>query len=200
MSAEALAQAGGDGILMGIFDRIQDTVKDRLRNPAFIELVKEQSLKDLLLKREFHIPESYLQREVIGKALDDEILELSIALYDGYGQIRGKIKKRLLPFPVSFSARFVIQAMEFSTPRKAVYLKLEQVEPIDIDWLTKKVVERIPFLSCFGDLIACDLTRVPRLAELFAHRVKGRSVWDFITLRELSLKDGQIVGRVGVVI
>jgi hypothetical protein len=185
---------------MGIFEKIQDRVKDRLRDPAFAELVKEQSLKDLLLKREFHIPESYLQREIVGKALDDEVLELSIAIYQGYGEIRGKIKKRLIPFPISFSARFVIQGMEFSSARKAVYLKLEQVDPIDIDWLTKKVVERIPFLSCFGDLIACDLTRVPRLAELFAYRVKGLSLWDFITLKELNLKDGQIVGKVGVVI
>lgn len=187
-------------ILMGIFDKIQDRVRERLRDPAFTELVKEQSLKDLLLKREFHIPESYLQRELVGRALDDEVLELSLALYDGYGEIRGKIKKRLIPFPISFSARFVIQGMEFGSARKAVYLRLEQVEPIDIDWLTKKVVERIPFLSCFGDLIACDLTRVPRLTELFAYRVKGMSFWDFITLKELSLKDGQIVGRVGVVI
>lgn len=184
---------------MSIFDRI-GTVKDRLKNPALAELVKEQSLKDLMLKREFHIPESYLQREFVGKALDDELLELSLAIYNGYGEIRGKIKKRLIPFPISFSARFVIQGVEFSAARKAVYLKLEQVEPIDIDWLTKKVVERIPFLNCFGDLIACDLTRVPRLAELFAYRVKGLSVWDFITLKELSLKDGQIVGKVGVVI
>ncbi|HBG05347.1 MAG: hypothetical protein A2075_25170 [Geobacteraceae bacterium GWC2_58_44] len=181
---------------MGIFDR----VRDRLKDPALAELVKEQSLKDLLTRREFHLPESYLQREFVSSALDDEILELSLAIFDGYGEIRGKIKKRLLPFPITFSARFAIQGMEFSSARKIVFLKLEQVAPIDIDWLTKKMVQRIPFLSCFGDLIACDLTRVPRLAELFAYRVKGISLWDFITLKELSLKDGEIVGRVGVVI
>jgi len=44
------------------------------------------------------------------------------------------------------------------------------------------------------------MTRVPKLAELFAYRVKGISAWDFITLKELSLKDGEIVGRVGVVL
>jgi len=181
---------------MGIFDRIND----RLRNPALAELVKEQSLKDLLLRREFRIPESYLQREFVNRALDDELPELSIALHDGYGEIAGRMKKRLIPFPIPFSARFAIQGMEFSSARKIVFLKLDQVAPIDIDWLTRKMVQRIPFLSCFGDLISCDLTRVPRLAELFAHRVKGISIWDFITLKELSLKDGEIVGRVGVVL
>lgn len=185
---------------MSIFEKLQQRVTQRLRDPALAELVKEQSLKDLLLKREFHIPESYLQREFVAKALDDEILELSLALYDGYGEIVGKIKKRLLPFPIPFSARFSIQGMELSQARKVVFLRLDQVSPIDIDWLTRKVVERIPFLSCFGDLIACDLTRVPRLAELFAYRVKGVTLWDFVTLKELNLKRGAIVGRVGVVL
>lgn len=185
---------------MKIFDKIQDRIKETISNQAFQELVKEQSLKDLLLRREFHIPESYLQREFVSRALDDEILELTLAIYDGYAEITGKIKKRLIPFPLSFSGRFVIHGMEFSQARKAVYLKLEQVTPVDIDWLTKKVVERIPFFSCFGDLILCDLTKVPRLAELFAYRVKGVSLWDFITLKELYLKPGEIAGKVGVVL
>ena len=49
-------------------------------------------------------------------------------------------------------------------------------------------------------LISRDLTRVPRLAELFAYRVKGINPWDFIALKELSLNEGEIVGRVGVVL
>jgi hypothetical protein len=185
---------------MGIFHRFSETVSQRLKNPALAELVKEQSLKDLLIRREFRLSEPYLQREFVSKALDDELLELSLSLFDGYGQISGKVKKRLIPFPISFSARFTIQAMEFSSARKVVFLKLDQVAPIDLDWLTKKVVQRIPYIEYVGDMIACDLAQVPRLAELFAHRVKGISPWDFITLKELSLKDGEIVGRVGVVL
>jgi hypothetical protein len=185
---------------MGIFEKLQDRIQERLKNPALVELVKEQSLKDLLVKREFRISQSYLQREFVDRALDDEIQEFQIALFAGYGEMTGRIKKRLLPFAIPFSATFTIQGMEFSSARKCVFLKLEQVGPIDLDWLTRKVVERIPFLSCTGDLICCDLTRVPRLAELFAYRVKGIDLWDFITLKELSLKDGEIVGRVGVVI
>jgi hypothetical protein len=180
---------------MGIFDKFTE----RLKNPALVELVKEQSLKDLLIRREFRLSQGYLQREFLVRAQDDEMLELTLSLQDGYGEIAGKIKKRFLP-AISFSAVFTIEGMEFSSARKCVFLKLDKVGPVDLDWLTKKVVERIPFLSCRGDLIACDLTRVPRLAELFAYRVKGINVWDFIALKELSLKEGEIVGRVGVVL
>ena len=185
---------------MGIFERVKDRVKERLNDPALAELVKEQSLKDLLVRREFRLSQGYLQREFVNRAIDEEMQELSIALFDGYGEMSGKVKKRLLPFAIPFSATFTVQGMEFSSARKCVLLKLEKVGPIDLDWLTKKVVERIPFLSCMGDLITCDLTRVPRLAELFAYRIKGISIWDFITLKELSLKDGEVVGRVGVVL
>lgn len=181
---------------MGILDRI----KSRLKDPALIELVKEQSLKDLLVRREFRISQAYLQREFLSRALDDELLELSIAMFDGYGELTGKVKKRLIPFPIAFSATFTVQGMEFSSARKCVFLKLEKVAPIDLNWLTRKVVERIPFLSCTGDLISCDLTQVPRLAELFAYRVKGINVWDFVTLKKLTLQEGEIAGRVGVVL
>jgi len=187
-------------IEMGIFERVKNRINDKLNDPAFMELVQEQSLKDLLVRREFRIPQAYLQREFLNKAVDDEIQEFTISLFDGYGEISGKMKKRLLPFAIPFSATFTIQGMEFSTARKCVLLKLDQVSPIDLDWLNRKVVERIPFLSCMGDLIVCDLTRVPRLAELFAHRVKGISIWDHIVLKELWLKQGEIVGKVGVLL
>ncbi|BCG48766.1 hypothetical protein GEOBRER4_n3661 [Citrifermentans bremense] len=184
---------------MGIFDKIKERINDRLNDPAFMELVQEQSLKDLLVRREFRITQAYLQREFLNKLIDDEIQEFSIALFDGYGEIAGKMKKRLLP-SIAFSATFSIQGMEFSSARKCAFLKLDHVAPVDFDWLTRKVVERIPFLSATGDLIICDLARVPRLAELFAQRVKGISIWDYITLKELWLRKGEIVGRVGVVL
>jgi hypothetical protein len=185
---------------MGIFDKLQDRVRERLNNPILQELAKEQSLRDLLLKREFRLPEGYIQREFVSRAMDDEILELSLAIYDDYAEITGKVKKRLIPFPISFSGRFTIQGLEFSPARKVVFLKLDQVAPIDIDWITKKVIQRIPFLETTGDLIVCDLMRIPKLAEIFSRRIKGLSVWDFITLKELTLKQGEIVGRVGVVL
>ena len=184
---------------MGIFEKFTDRINERIHNPALVELVKEQSLKDLLTKRAFHISQGYIQREFLNRALDDEIVEFSIALFDGYGEIAGKMKKRLLP-AIPFSATFTVHGMEFSSARKCVLLKLEKVGPIDLDWLTRKVVQHIPSLSCTGDLVTCDLTRVPRLAELFAQRVKGLNIWNLITLKELSLKDGEIVGKVGVVL
>jgi hypothetical protein len=176
------------------------SILDRIKNPTLAALVKEQNLKDLLVKREFRITEGYMQREVLNRAVDEELLELTLSVLDGFGQLTGKVKKRFVPFAISFSATFTMQGVEFTGTRKAVLIRLEKVGPIDIDWLTRKIIQRVPFLSCMGELIVCDLTKVPKLAELFAYRVKGINPWDFITLKELSLKDGEIVGRVGVVI
>jgi hypothetical protein len=178
---------------------ILDRLKDRIKNPALAEIVKEQNLKDLLIRREFRIPEGYLQREFLDLALDEEIQEIVIILSDGFGSIKGRVKKRFLP-AIPFSITFSVHGIEFSSARKQVLLKLEQVAPIDIGWVTKKFVDKIDFLSCSGDLVACDLTKVPRLARLFAYRVKGINPWDFVTLKELTVAEGEIVGRVGVVI
>lgn len=181
---------------MGIFDRL----REKLSNPALSELVKEQNLKELLVKREFRISQAYLQREFLTKVQDDEVHDLSIALLDGYGTVTGKVKKRLIPFAINFSATFTIQGMEFTATRKCVFLRLEQVTPIDLEWVTRRIVERIAYLSCTGNLITCDLNRVPKLAEMFAYRVKGMNPWDFIAMKEVRLQEGEIVGRVGVVI
>lgn len=175
-------------------------ILDRLKNPSLAELIKDQSLKDLLVKREFRITQAYIQREFMCLAIDEELIEIAIGLFDGYGEITGKVKKRLVPFAIPFSATFTLQGLEFTGARKTVFLKIEKVGPIDIEWLTRKMVERVPFLSCVGDMIICDLTKVPRLAELFAYRVKGLNPWDLVTFKELTLKEGELVGRVGVVL
>lgn len=185
---------------MGIIDKIKGRIQDRLNDPAFMGLVQEQSLKDLLVRREFRIPEDYLQREFLDKALDDELVEFRLSIGNGFCEVSGRFKKRLVPFAIPFSASFTIQGIEFSSARKCVFLKLGPVSPLDLDWLTKTVVERIPSLSMMGEVLVCDLNRVPRLAELFAHRVKGISIWDYITLKELWMKRGEIGGRVGVVL
>ncbi|QXE90487.1 hypothetical protein KP001_19095 [Geomonas subterranea] len=185
---------------MGIIDKIKGRIQDRLNDPAFMGLVQEQSLKDLLLRREFRITQEYLQREFLDKTLDDELVEFKLVIGNGYCEVSGRLKKRLVPFALPFSASFAIEGIEFSAARKCVFLKLGPVSPLDLDWLTGKVVQRIPALSMMGEMLVCDLNKVPRLAELFAHRVKGISIWDYITLKELWLKQGEIGGRVGVVL
>jgi hypothetical protein len=173
---------------------------ERFKNASFTELVKDQNLKDLLIRREFRITQDYLQREFLDRAIDEELQDLTLTLRDGYGTISGKVKKRLVPFALPFSARFAVHGMEFTSARKNFYLRLEEVGPVDLEWLTRKMVDSIPFLSCMGDLITCDLTKVPRLAELFAYQVRGIKVWDFVTLKEMDIRYGEIVGRVGVVL
>ena len=116
----------------------------------------------------------------------------------GYGEIAGEVKKRLLPFAIPFTARFTVQKVAFTTWEKQVYLQVEQIKPLDLEWVTARLVGKIPFLSCREGVITCDLARVPRLAEFFSYRLKGMLLADMLTVKELSLREGELVGRLGV--
>lgn len=176
------------------------SIFDMFRNPAFRDLLKDQRLKELLARREFRISEEYIHREFISQAGDDEVRGLALRFRDGFGELSGEVKKRLLPFAVPFAARFTIHGVEFNAMGKRVYLRVEEVKPVDFDWVTRRVVEQVPFLDYRDGLLVCDLERVPRLDALLAHRVGPARVADFFTLRELSLRNGEIVGRLGVVL
>lgn len=175
---------------MGIFDK--------LRNIPFMDMIKDQRLKELLLKREFRLSEEYLQREFLRKAEDDEVSNLSLKLGDGYGTLSGKVKKRLLPFTVPFSARFAVHAVDFSRSGKVVLFKVEEIKPIDSDWLTQKLVRNVPFLAYADRILVCDLERIPRLAEFFSYQVKGVRPLDHVVLKELTFTEGEVVGRLGL--
>ncbi|KAF0221399.1 MAG: hypothetical protein FD174_537 [Geobacteraceae bacterium] len=183
---------------MGIFDKLKNL--DRLKNPALIELIKDQRLKEVVTRREFRVTEEYFHREFIAKALDEEMQELSLRFFDGYGEITGKVKKRPIPFTIPFSVRFAVEAVDFTPKGKVLHLKVEEVKPLDLDWVTGKVVERIPFLSYREGVITCDLTKVPRLADLFAYQIKGVRLCDFLTVKELLLKEGEVIGRLGFIL
>lgn len=172
---------------------------NKLKHPALAGLIQDQHLKELLIHREFRLSEEYLHREFISQAADDEIHSPELRFFDGFGEIRCQVKKRLLP-AISFSARFTVQGVEFSSMGKRVHLRVEQVKPFDFDWVTRRFVEKVPFLSFSDGLLTCDLTRVPRLANLFSYQIKGFRVADLITLKELTLQDGEIVGRLGMVL
>ncbi|MBT0652162.1 hypothetical protein [Geomobilimonas luticola] len=179
---------------MGIFDRLNNTLK----NPAFKELLKDQRLKEVVTRREFRVTEEYFQREFLDLAMDEELRGLSLRFFDGYGEIAGEVKKRLLPFAIPFTARFTVQKVAFTTWEKQVYLQVEQIKPLDLEWVTARLVGKIPFLSCRDGVIACDLARVPRLAEFFSYSLKGMRLADMLTVKELSLREGELVGRLGV--
>ena len=177
---------------MGIFDTF--------RNPAFQELFRDQRLRELLVRREFRISEEYVHREFISRAGDDEVRNLSLRFRDGFGELSGEVKKRLLPFAVPFAARFAIHGVEFGALGKRVYLRLEEVRPLDLDWVTRRVVDKVPFLDFRDGLVVCDLTRVPRLDAILSWRLGRGRLTDFLTLRELAFREGEIVGRLGVVL
>ena len=174
------------------------SIFDLLKNPALLELIKDQRLKEIVTRREVRVSEDYFHREFVSRALDEEIQELSMRFLDGYGEISGKVKKKLLPFSVPFSARFELQRVDFTPKEKIIYLKIEEVKPLDVEWVTRKIVEKIPFLAYGDGVIACNLTQVPKLADFFGYHVKGIKVCDFLTIKELLFKEGELVGRLGI--
>jgi hypothetical protein len=175
------------------------SIFDKLRTPTVAGLLKEQHLMELVTRREFRCTEEYVRREVTPRLADDEIHCLDIAFRDGYGELTCQVKKRLLP-AIPFSARFMVERVACTPWEKRVYLRLEEVKPLDFDWLTRRMVERLPFLSYADGAVVCDLMRIPRLAELFDYRVRGVRVSDFLTIKDLAVRPGLIVGRLGVVL
>jgi hypothetical protein len=175
-------------------------ILELLQNPALKEFMKDQRLRELITRREFRISEEYLYREFVSGAGDEELQELSLTLHDGYGEISGTVKKRLIPMAIPFTARFSVRSVVFSALEKKVHLAMDEVKPLDLDWVTRRVVERVPFLSWEGGRVICDLEKVPRLGELLSRRIGSLRASDFVTLKELSFRPGEIVGRVGVVL
>ena len=171
---------------------------ERLRHPALVELVRDQDLQRLLRRKEFRVTDTYLQREVLDRTVDEELREVAIRFREGYGELQGKVKKRLVPVNLPFSVRFRLDGVEFNPMGKRIHLRIDEVKPLDLDWVTKRLVEKVPFLSCAGDRITCDLAKVPRLAGMLATELKGVRVVDFVTIRELALVEGALVGRLGV--
>ncbi len=176
------------------------SIFDKLKNPALLELLKDQRLREVVIRREFRVSEEYIHREFISRAGDDEVRNLSLRFHDGFGELSGEVKKRLLPVAIPFSARFAITGVEFNSLGKRVHLRVEEVKPMDVDWVTKRVVERVPFLAFRDGLMSCDLEQVPRLDAILASRVGGVRVADFLTLKELVIRPGEMVGRLGVIL
>lgn len=127
--------------------------------------------------------QDYFHRELIARAMDEEIHELSMKFYDGYGEISGKVKKKLIPFSIPFSARFGVERIFFTPKEKMIFLKIEEVKPVDVDFVTRKVVGKIPFLSYSEGTISCDLTRCPNCRNFLLITSMGSRSVTFSPLR-----------------
>ncbi len=177
------------------------TVFETLKNSPFVELVRDPRLRDLVTKREFRLSQEELQGEMAAQMAGEESLqELAITVGEGFLELSGRARKRPLPFAIPFSARFSLHSLEFSPRSKAVHLRLEEVRPFEIDALSKKLVEKVPFLSFADGLVTLHLARVPRLAGLLDYHVRGFRPFDHIVLKELVLSPGEVVGREGVLL
>ena len=164
---------------MGIFDR--------LKNSAVVELIRDPRIRDLVIRREFRMSQEELRKELANRA-DTELRELDVTIEEGFLEVSGRIKKKLLPFPIRFSAQFSIHSFEFSPRSKTVCLKVEQLKPVNFDWLTKRVVEKVPFLSFADGLVTVHLGKIPRLAGLLAYHIRGFRPLDHIVLKDLSFR------------
>ena len=177
------------------------SIFDKLKGSHLLELARDPRLQELITKREFRLTQEELQREFAGQVAGEEALqELALVVGDGFLELSGRVKKRPLPFAIPFSARFSLHSLEFSPRSKVVNLRLDEVKPFEVDALTKKLVEKVPFLSFADGLVSVHLTRVPRLAGLLASNVKGFHPFDHIVLKDLEFRPGEVFGRVGVLL
>jgi hypothetical protein len=173
---------------------------DRLTNPLLKQFMQDQNLRELVTKREFRISEEFFRRELVGSGGDEDIREIDVRFYDGYGEITGKVRKKPLPFDIPFSARLSVYRVEFTPEGKSLLLKADEVKPISLDWVTAKIIRKVPFLSWQDGIIRCDLARVPKLAPVFGAEVKGIRPLDFVTIRDVTFQQGALVGRIKLVI
>ena len=96
------------------------SILNMLKNPALLDLIKDQRLKEIVTRREVRFSEDYFHRELANKAMDEDIQELSMKFFDGYGEISGKVKKKLIPFSIPFSVRFTVERV-FFTPKDKMF-------------------------------------------------------------------------------
>ena len=173
------------------------SILHKLKNPTLTAFLQDQHLPSLFRHREFHLTEAFLRRELLTQAADEEIPQLDLTLHDGYAAVSGIVKKRLMP-QIHFSFRLRLVGIEFNAMAKRLHLAVDEVNPLDLEWVTRRLVERVPFLSYAASRITVDLERVPRLAVPLACRIKGVRVANFFTIKELHLRPGEVVGRLGV--
>ena len=172
---------------------------DILANPLFA-LAKEQDFRDLLTTRRFRITEEFLQGELATLAGDEELSGLSLKLHKGYGELAGKLQKKPIPFAIPFSARFSLAEVQFTPESKHVRLRIDEMKPVNVDWLTERMLAKTDFMDYADGIVSCDLAKVPRLAGFFGLEVKGVRVADYLELRELAFEKGAITGRFGICI
>jgi hypothetical protein len=173
------------------------SILHKLKNPALAAFLRDQRLPELFRRREFRFTEEFLRRELFAQVSDEEIHNLDLSVQDGFAEVRGAVKKRFLP-AISFSFRVRVVGVEFNALGKKLHLAVEQVKPLDLDWVTRRMVERVPFLTYGEDRIMVDLERIPSLAASLSYCIKGIRVADFFTLREVALRSGEVVGRLSV--
>jgi len=103
-----------------------------------------------------------------------------------------------VPLVIPFSLRFSVAGISFTRETKNITLRIEEVKPVDLDWVTKKIIEKLPFLAFDERVVTCDLLKVPQLAHLLDYSVKGIRVADHVKLRDLEIRKGEVIGRLGI--
>jgi hypothetical protein len=177
------------------------SIFDTLKQSPLMEMMKDPRLRELVTRREFSISREELQREILSQTAGEEGLQdLTVQVGDGFLEISGRVKKRMLPFAIPFSARFSLHSLEFSPRSKTVYLKLEELKPFEVDSLTKKLVEKLPFLTFADGLVTIQLEKVPRLTGLLGCRIGNFRPFDHIVLKQLRFLEGEVTGKVGVLL
>ncbi len=173
-------------------------ISDILGNAPLWDFIKDQNLREIITRKEFRVTEEYLNRELVTRVGSDKVKELSLKIYDGHAEVTGKLKQWPMPMSVPFLVRFELLGFEFNRNSRFVRLKVDLARPAGGDFFIGKLAEKIAFLTYEKGIATCDLAKVPLLSGLFGYHLKGTPVIDFVTIKELTLNKGEIVGKLGV--
>ncbi len=138
------------------------SIFDKLKQSGMADLIRDQQMKELLTRGEFRIHRGVRPPRIPRHGCRRRYpRSLPPLLRRPRRTVRHR-EKRLLP-AISFATRFGIQGVEFGRMGKRIYLQLQEVRPLDLDWVNERIIGRVPFLDYHGSLIACDLPASPAL-------------------------------------
>lgn len=178
-----------------MLNRLIDTIQDETAR----EILKDQSIVDLLFRRRFRLTQSHLDRLLLALGETEWIRDLSMAFGEGVLEVKGRTNIRMLP-AVPFQLSLSVAGILTTEDGPVVTLRPESVDPLPLTPFIRFIIGHIPFLTYGEGLIHCHLRRVPGLDRILLQRVGRRRLADMLILRELNLHRDELTGRVGILL
>lgn len=178
-----------------MFSRLIRTIQSETAR----EFLRDQSIGDLLIRRQFRLTQSQLNRMLLSLGDPESAGSLSMTLGEGVMELEGRVPLSMLP-AMTVRASLTIAGILTTRDGPVVRLRVESVHPLPVVPFISRIVERIPFLTYRDGLVHCHLHRLPGLDRILLQRVGSQRLVDILILRELHLRQNELTGRVGILL